>query len=88
MATIVRRRKSDEFYVLIGTGLGAYRATESQWLFGQIAAEEDSDVLPVVAVSDAEGTILWIAAEEIEVVSVDGKTPAELVGAGAATITA
>lgn len=79
MATIVRRTTTDEHFVLLGTGLGAYMAAKPHWLFGRLGTEEDSDVLPVVAVATAEGEVRWVAAEEIEVVSVDGQRPRDLI---------
>jgi len=78
MAVIIRRKNKSNRYVLIGAGLGAYAATRGSWLFGQLEAEDGSDVLPVVAAADAEGEIVWIAAEDVEVVSIDGRSPAEL----------
>jgi hypothetical protein len=78
MAVIVRRKNTANTFVLIGAGLGAYAAARGNWLFGELAAEEGSDVLPVVAVADAHGEIVWISAHDVEVVTVDGQSPADL----------
>ena len=79
MATIVRRRNTDEYYVLLGTGLGAYAEGRAQWLFGALEAEDDSKVISVVAVSTSTGDIRWIPSDEVEVVSIDGRPPADIV---------
>ena len=80
MATIVRKNSTDETFVLLGTGFGAYKVTKPHWFYGESSSEEESDILPVVMVSDADGNVLWLAADDVTVVSVDGSKPGELIG--------
>ncbi len=78
MATIVKRRNSDECFVLLGAGLGAYSGGRVEWLYGTIDAEDDSTVISVVAVSTPSGDIRWIPSDELTVISVDGRSPQEI----------
>jgi len=81
MATIVKHRQTGERYLLLGTGFGAYRATKPNWLFGNLMADEQSGELSVVAVCNAAGEIGWFASGELVVTGIDGRAPAQVLGA-------
>ena len=77
MATIVRQKDTGERFVLLGAGLGAYAGGRVEWLYGALEGEDASTVISVVAVSNPQGDIRWIPSDELTVVSVDGRSPAE-----------
>jgi len=79
MATIVRRKDTDEIFLLLGAGLGAYAGGRVEWLYGTLDAESDSTVISVVAVSTPSGEIRWVPSDELIVVSIDGRAPSELI---------
>ncbi len=78
MAVIVRNRKTRARYVLIGTGFGAFRATAPHWFMGNMSPETKEGELALVAVCDLDGRVGWLDSDDIEVISVDGKSPGEL----------
>ena len=79
MATIVMHRDSGARYVLLGTGFGAFKASRPSVFFGNLLPTDESGELTMVAVCDSKGNIGWIHSEELIVVEVDGKAPAEMV---------
>ena len=64
MATVVVHVKTDERYLLLGAGLGAYKE-----------AGENTGTYPLLAVADSDGKIDWYRYDQLRVVSVDGRTP-------------
>jgi hypothetical protein len=71
MAIIVRHNTTGNYYLLIGTGLGADQALPSSRLL--------KNWLPAtVAVCDRLGEIFWLPAAEIVVTEVDGSSPTDL----------
>ncbi|MDF2959710.1 MAG: hypothetical protein K0S39_1445 [Paenibacillus sp.] len=74
MATIVLHKPTRKRYVLIGTGFGAYKAMMPSILGGSLFPREESQEIPVAAVSDSLGNITWLYTEELQVVEVDGKS--------------
>ena len=79
MSVIVKHIESQEKYVLVGTGFGAYLATRPSVFFGSLVPKEESGQVTMVAVCNREGLIGWIHSNELQVVSVDGRSPAELI---------
>jgi len=75
---IVKHVASGEKYILLGTGLGAYKATRPSLFFGNWAPAEESGQVTMVAVCNRAGQIGWVECSELEVVAVDGDKPAEL----------
>ena len=83
MAVIVRHRKTDARYVLLDAGFGAYKTSRPGIFFGSLNPDEEAGELPVALVCDAEGETGWLQSENLEVLSVDGESPAAiLAGAG------
>jgi hypothetical protein len=80
MSTIVRHNRSGKRYVVIGAGFGAYSSMKSHWLFGDLAAEKQSGEITVIAVCDDRGRIGWVDSDDLEVVEVDGRAPADVLG--------
>jgi len=73
MATIVLHKETGKKYVLIGTGLGAFKATRPSFFGGNLFPNEEEGEIPVTALSDENGKITWIYTSELEVLEVDGK---------------
>ncbi|MFE5323670.1 hypothetical protein ACFQ88_33795 [Paenibacillus sp. NPDC056579] len=73
MATIVKHKQSGKTYVLIGTGYGAYKAMLPGVFGGSLFPQEESAEIPLAAVSDRYGNMVWMLTEELLVVEVDGR---------------
>ncbi len=78
MATIVKLKKSDSHAILLGVGYGQFRTARPDTLWGNALAKETSGESPMVAVSSAVGKILWCRSEELEIISIDGESPIEI----------
>ena len=72
MAIIVRHRKSNKVYALIGTGYGAYKATTPSFLGGNLFPHEEEGEIPVAAVTNEKGEIQWFYTNELKVIEIDG----------------
>lgn len=77
MATIVKRKRSGERYVLIGTGYGYYKSQLPGLIGGTLFPREDAGEMMLAAVSDRNGRIEWLPTEEFVVTEVDGKPVAD-----------
>ena len=81
MATIVQDKRTKKTqYVLLGAGFGAWQSASPSVLFGDWSPQRRRGNIPVLIVCDAEGKVGWLATENSEVVSVDGRPPGELLG--------
>ena len=78
MATIVAHKKNGGEYILLGAGYGAYKATRPSFFFGNLAPTEESGEHSLVLICDSTGEIGWVNSEDVKVVRVDGKTPADV----------
>ena len=78
MAVIVRHAETGDRYILLGTGYGAYRATRPSLFFGALAPVEEEGKLEVAAICASDGRIGWAYSQQLVVVEVDGKPPAEV----------
>lgn len=73
MATIVRNSKTDERFVLLGSGFGAYQSKKPNWFFGNMMADTDEGQYALVCVANAHGEIGWLESSDVVVESVDGQ---------------
>jgi len=78
MAVIVEQKEMKRRFVVIGTGYGSFRSERPSLFFGNLLPNVKADELSLVAVCNAEGRIGWCPSHELRVVSIDGKSPAEL----------
>jgi len=78
MATIVAHKKSGGEYILLGAGYGAYKATRPSFFFGNLAPAEETGEYSLVLICDSSGKTGWVDSEDLEVISVDGRTPADV----------
>ncbi len=80
MAVVVRHRQSGDEFILLGAGFGAYKAMRPSFFLGNIAPREEGGELPVALVCDSGGEVRWVRSENLEVLSVDGMKPSEILG--------
>jgi len=78
MAIIVKDKGDGKEYILIGTGLGKYKSVTSSVFFGDWLPNEESGETLAVTVCDSSGKVGYIAAKNVEVIRVDGKSPKDL----------
>ena len=78
MATIVRNTKTNERFVLLGSGFGAYQSKKPNWFFGDMIADTDEGQYAMVCVSNAEGKIGWLESSDVVVESIDGHSVTSL----------
>ena len=75
MAIIVKDKGDDKEYIVIGTGLGKYKSVSPNIIFGGWLPDEDSGETLAITVCDSFGKVGYIAAKNVEVISVDGQSP-------------
>jgi hypothetical protein len=80
MAVIVRQKDTGDRYILIGSGFGAFKASRPGVFFGNWNPIEESGEIPVVLVCNSSGATTWIKSALLEVVSVDGLAPSQVLG--------
>ena len=80
MPTIVVHNKTQEQYIVIGTGLGAYQMFKRSRLTGLVVGPGERHEIADIAVSNATGEIVWLSADEVTVLTVDGESPASILG--------
>jgi len=78
MATIVENLKTKKRYVLLGSGYGMYQSKKPNFLFGDLLADVDTGDSKVVCVSNQNGDIVWFYADKVQVISIDGESPKDL----------
>ncbi len=79
MATIVRHRESGERFVFLGSGYGVHKSYKPQMqILGALLSSKESGEIFVACLCKADGAITWELSAELEVESVDGVAPGEL----------
>lgn len=78
MATLVTHQEKGGTYVLLGSGFGAFRTSRPSAFFGSLAPTEGGREMPVVLICDHAGKVGWVNSADIEVVTIDGLTPADI----------
>ena len=85
MAVIARIKETGLHVVVVGTGYGAFESARASRLLGDIHPKYQEGRFPMVAVVAKDGEIAWCPSEALEIVEIDGKSPAEyLAGPGGA----
>ncbi len=77
MTTIVTDINTGERYLLLGGGYASDRVERPHVVFGQLAPTVDEAQHSLVLVTNERGQIGWVQASYLQVVSVDGVSPAE-----------
>ena len=80
MATIVTHTESGGVYILLGADYGAYKAARPSFFFGNLAPSEEFGENSLVLICDHSGVVGWADSEKIKVISIDGATPADVLG--------
>ena len=83
MATIVEDTRTGKTYVLLGAGLAAWASSTPNAFLGNWMPNEKSGTLETLCVCDADGRVDWLGSEHVRIVSVDGRTPGEVLSQGA-----
>ena len=78
MAIIVEHRKTGGRFIVIGAGFGMFQTSRPGAIGGNLFPTEKKGEAEMLAVSDSSGQIRWEPANELQVVSVFGKSPMEL----------
>jgi hypothetical protein len=87
MATIAVHRESGTKYIVLGGGVRMFTPSHPLAVGGRRTPERESPkAVPVtmMALCDAEGTIVWFRSEEMLVLEVDGASPAAILTSGGA----
>ncbi len=81
MAVIVRHEdEQDQQYILLGTGFGMFKAMRGATL-GDILSKSDEGDRSLAALCGVEGKIIWADTSRLTVVSVDSRSPQEILEA-------
>lgn len=78
MATIVEHIESKRRYVLVGAGFGTWDTAVAGRFLGAPNPNRDSGTQSMLALADGSGLVAWVASEQVRILSVDGKTPEQL----------
>ena len=80
MVTKAKWTKNGKVYLFLGVGFGAYKAMVAGNFLQSISPEVDSEKLGMVALCDRKGNVGWVDYSEVEIIEIDGRSPAELLG--------
>ncbi|GKX31951.1 hypothetical protein SH1V18_44310 [Vallitalea longa] len=69
---IVKDKRTNKNYILLGTGFGAYKAVRPSLLGGNFIPHEEEGTVETVAVCDKFGDISWHESSDLQVIKVDG----------------
>lgn len=72
MAIIVKHKATQEEYILLGTGFGAYKASKPGLIGGSLFPDEEEGTYTMMTVSDYNGNIHWMKDTEFLVIEIDG----------------
>ena len=78
MTVIVKNVADDKKYLLIGAGFGAFQSKKPNRFFGDLKADIEEGQYTMVCVCDKDGKIDWLESSNLEVVSIDGEKPYDL----------
>lgn len=78
MAIIVKHLETQQYFALIGTGYGAYKATRPSLFGGSLIPHEEEGEIPVAAVCDKKGNIQWFYTKDLKVMEIDGVKTEEI----------
>lgn len=82
MATVVVHKPTGKRFVIVGSGYGAWATSAPNAWMGNLAPDEHSEHCTLFAVCDEAGEIGWLKSEELQVLTVDGKAPGQLIQSG------
>lgn len=82
MATIIEHIASKRRYVLVGAGFGTWDTSVAGRFLGAGNPQRDSGTQSMLALADGSGVVAWFASDQVRILSVDGKTPEQLLATG------
>ena len=78
MVAKARWKKNGKVYLFLGVGFGAYKAMAAGNTLQALSPLEESQEVGMVALCDVDGEIGWVDYTEVEIIEMEGQTPAEL----------
>ncbi len=78
MAIKAKWKKNDQVYLFLGVGFGAYKAMMAGNTLQMLAPDVDTKEIGMVALCDRKGEVGWVDYQEVEIVEIDGASPADL----------
>lgn len=78
MAIVVENSKDKKRYIYIGASYSYYKDSRPGAFGGSLFPHEEEGEFSGVLVSNEKGEIMWVDTAEISVISIDGKTPGEI----------
>ncbi len=82
MAILVTHVEKGGRFVVLGASASKWATSRGSAIFGNFAPVEESGYVRSIAVCGADGRIQFADGDQLRVVSIDGKTPQELLGDG------
>jgi hypothetical protein len=80
MATIVRLKSADKHFIVLGAGFGMFRTASASPVLGGLFPHKKGGEEELLAVTDEEGHAGFLPIGDVVVVSVDGESPADILG--------
>ena len=71
MAIVVENKKTFEKYILVGAGLGMFKATRPSYFGGNLFPHEEESVEQIVAVCNHAGEIHFLDKDLLKVIEID-----------------
>ena len=78
MAIIVQHKWNEKRYIFLGAGISEFKSSRPGTVLGTLTPIEDRGRSERLAVCDEHGRIEWFDRDHLYVVSVDGKSPADV----------
>ncbi len=78
MAIIVKHLRTETLYVFLGASYSFFKDSRPSFFGGVLFPHEEEGEFQLAAVCDDTGQICWISVTDLEVVSVDGANPADI----------
>lgn len=78
MAIIVEHQADNKRYIYLGASYSYYKEITPSLFGGNLFPNEEEGEFNAVLVSDGQGKLIWLSATEVTLVSIDGKSPEEL----------
>jgi hypothetical protein len=78
MAIIVEYLKDNKKYIYIGASYSYYKEKSPSFFGGNLFPNEEEGEFNCVLVSDELGHLVWLPAQEVKLISVNGSSPSEI----------
>ncbi|MEG0371023.1 MAG: hypothetical protein RR515_01780 [Clostridium sp.] len=78
MATLVKWKKDNNKYIYMGCSFSHYVSKMESFIGGALLPNVEEGTYNVILLSNEKGELMWVNAEEVELISIDGKYPNEI----------